>query len=197
MAGEVLVQFESALVGGANQQILGQQVVADQNVPVERRGLRRFRSRAFDVETLIAFFRAQPGVAFAEPNYIIRTAAIPNDPSFTSLWGLLNIGQPIFGFAGTPGADIDATAAWDVSTGSKTHVGGVIDSGIEHSPGHSHSRQGRVAGERLPPLRCALSALHRERSIMHEHRAAEETSIFNGHSVRAEGDFRRDPLMIV
>jgi subtilisin family serine protease len=133
VAGEVLVQFESPAIAASNQQILGRQVDASENVAVGRRGLRRFRSRAFDVETMIAFFRNQPGVVFVEPNYIVQIVATPDDPEFPNLWGLLNTGQVIGGVAGTPGADISATDAWDVSTGSTSNVIGVIDTGIDYT----------------------------------------------------------------
>ena len=127
-AREVLVQFAN-IPAAARHQLLAQQSDSDENEPVGRRGLRRFRSRNFDVETLLAFFRAQGDVAFAEPNYIVRAVATPNDPQFPNLWGLLNIGQ----FGGIPGADIHATEAWDVSTGSRANVVAVIDTGIAYN----------------------------------------------------------------
>src|SRR5262249_47736907 len=59
---------------------------------------------------------------------------------FSALWGLQNTGQNIgcgagcFGSAvGTAGADIKATLAWDVSTGSRANVVGVVDTGIDYN----------------------------------------------------------------
>ena len=71
----------------------------------------------------------------AEPNYIIRAdATVPNEPLlFGELWGLRNLGQSILGGLGTAGADISATLAWDVSTGSRANVIAVIDTGIDYT----------------------------------------------------------------
>ena len=134
VAGEVLVQFADASAAGTHR-ALAQQIDAVENVPVGRGHLRRFRSRVFDVHALLAFFRAQRGVVFAEPNYILRAVATPNDPGFPSLWGLLNVGQPVSGIFGTPGADIKATDAWDLTTGSTANVVAVIDTGIDYTHG--------------------------------------------------------------
>ena len=43
----------------------------------------------------VAAWQHTPGVAYAEPNYTVETAAIPNDPRFTSLYALNNTGQAI------------------------------------------------------------------------------------------------------
>jgi subtilisin family serine protease len=52
----------------------------------------------------------------------------PNDPSFASQWDLNNTGQS----GGTAGADIHATQAWSVTTGSATTVVAVIDTGVDY-----------------------------------------------------------------
>jgi subtilisin family serine protease len=130
VAGEVLVQFAGS-TSMDRQLTLEQQIQAVDSVPVGQSGLRRFRSPGYDVDTLLAFFRAQPDVAFAEPNYIVRKTVTPNDPQFSNLWGLLNVGQIIQGVAGTPGSDISATAAWNTTKGSKSIVVGVIDTGVD------------------------------------------------------------------
>lgn len=54
-------------------------------------------------------------------------AASPNDPRYNEQWALKNTGQS----GGTPGADIDAEAAWDLSTGDPSVVVGVLDSGTD------------------------------------------------------------------
>lgn len=50
-----------------------------------------------------------PEVLYAEPNFIRRIEAIPDDPLFGSLWGLDNRGQAVGGVTGTPDADISIT----------------------------------------------------------------------------------------
>src|SRR6185436_2856937 len=71
-----------------------------------------------DTLKAVAALRAQPDVLYAEPNYIMRAAATPNDPLFLDnrQFGLSLIG---------------ATQAWDTTTGSSNIVVGVIDQGID------------------------------------------------------------------
>jgi thermitase len=71
-------------------------------------------------------------VAYAEPNYILRTAAVPNDAQFGQLYGLNNTGQT----GGTPDADIDAPEGWDAAgigafPGSGGTKVGIVDTGIQ------------------------------------------------------------------
>ncbi len=62
----------------------------------------------------------------AEPDYIARALATPNDTSYGDLWHLHNTGQS----GGTVDADIDAPEAWDTNTGSNTVIVAIIDSGV-------------------------------------------------------------------
>ena len=55
------------------------------------------------VQGAIASFEANPAVAYAEPNWIYRTEAVPNDPRYSQDYGLPKIQAP---------------QAWDVTTGS-------------------------------------------------------------------------------
>ncbi len=73
--------------------------------------------------------RELDGVAYAEPNYIVKTQTVPNDPNFGDLWGLHNTGQA----GGTPGADIHAPEAWNLTTGSTNVVVVGIDTGIDYA----------------------------------------------------------------
>lgn len=75
-----------------------------------------------------------PYVEYIEPNYIYRTVAIPNDPELDKLWGLINFGQLVnHNYTGTPGVDIDVEKAWDIQTGSKKIIVGVVDTGINYN----------------------------------------------------------------
>ena len=82
------------------------------------------------VESAVAELDANPEVAYAEPNYIEHKTYTPTDPAFGNQWGLNNTGQTIDGQPGTPGADIDAVAGWDVEKGNTSPVTvAIIDTG--------------------------------------------------------------------
>ncbi|MBN1465789.1 S8 family serine peptidase [candidate division KSB1 bacterium] len=81
------------------------------------------------VKKAVEEFSALPNVVYAEPNYIYSTAVIPNDPKFGDLWAMQNTGQT----GGLAGADISATTAWDLATGSHAVIVGVIDTGIDYT----------------------------------------------------------------
>ena len=59
---------------------------------------------------------ANHDIEYAEPNYIYRTYVTPNDPRFSQLYGMTKI---------------EAPQAWDVQTGSKSVIVGVIDTGTD------------------------------------------------------------------
>jgi subtilisin family serine protease len=68
-------------------------------------------------------------VKYVESNDIIRIDRLPNDADFSKLYGLHNEG----GTGGTVDADIDAAEAWDITTGSKDVVVGIIDTGVDYT----------------------------------------------------------------
>jgi thermitase len=78
-------------------------------------------------EDVAATLEASDAVDYVEPNYLLHASRVPNDPAFGRLWGLRNVGQ----FGGNPGADIGATAAWDVATGGDVTVA-VVDTGADY-----------------------------------------------------------------
>jgi subtilisin family serine protease len=73
--------------------------------------------------------RDHPLVEYAEPNYLWSLDLLPDDPRFVELYGLRNTGQT----GGTPGADIDVEAAWDLTAGTHAVIVGVIDSGVDYN----------------------------------------------------------------
>ncbi len=82
-----------------------------------------------EVEEAIAELRRDPEILYAEPNYIVRALATPNDPRFPELYGLDNTGQS----GGRPDADVDAVEAWDTSVGTSRVVVAVIDTGVDYN----------------------------------------------------------------
>ena len=83
-----------------------------------------------EVDETIAALESSPDVAFAEPNFYVRSSATPNDPRFEQLWGLDNTGQSVSGFIGTADADIDAPEAWETTKGSHAVTVAIIDTGV-------------------------------------------------------------------
>lgn len=85
------------------------------------------------VEAAIAALDADPAVRYAQPDYLFVPTSVPNDPAFPQQWALQNTGQYVRWKAGTPGADIDVTRAWDLTTGSASVVIGLVDDGFDYT----------------------------------------------------------------
>jgi len=127
--GEVLVQFRDA----ANSRALA--------FYRNRSGMRA--GRAMDngrlvqlslpedmtVAQAVAELSADPVVLFAEPNYILNSQAMPDDPLFNLQWGLYNSGQVVAGYEGIAGKDIDAPAAWNLAGAGEETIVAVVDTG--------------------------------------------------------------------
>lgn len=100
-----------------------------------RRPLRRLARRTIPIQapeslerrTVLAALAPQVDILGLASNPVIVPAMISSDPSFGDEWGLRNAGQ----YGGTPGIDINAVSAWDITTGSRSVVVAVIDSGID------------------------------------------------------------------
>ena len=85
-----------------------------------------------DPSRALAVLEDTDGVAWVEPDWPVQAEAAPDDTSFGQLWGLDNTGQ----FGGTPGADIDLLAAWDLLDAAddgadEEVVVGILDTGID------------------------------------------------------------------
>ncbi|MDQ4094810.1 MAG: S8 family serine peptidase [Actinomycetota bacterium] len=136
--GELVVGFKSHVGRGMTRR-----VVAAKGARVKSR-IPEFDVAVLDlpagqsVPSAAAEYRRNPRVAFAEPNKIIRTTAIPNDPRFDELWGFHNTGQrheisdpPPDTASGKRDADGDVPGAWDEQTGDPGTVIAVLDSGVD------------------------------------------------------------------
>ena len=120
---EAAAYLQQSTASNLDPAALGLQVVEGLGLPGQL--LVRATAPAGTVEQ---YFSATVGIASYSLNGATRVSTTPNDPSFTKLYGLNNVGQT----GGTPDADIDAPEAWNVTTGSSSIVVGVIDTGIDY-----------------------------------------------------------------
>ncbi|MBS1818312.1 MAG: hypothetical protein JSU08_10305 [Acidobacteria bacterium] len=88
------------------------------------------RSRSRSADVLARIMSARTDVEVAEPNFAVRLTGSPDDLT-GPLWALQNTGQSLpNGEAGTPGVDLDAVHAWDVTQGSRRIVVATVDTGV-------------------------------------------------------------------
>jgi subtilisin family serine protease len=113
---------------------------------------------AVDINELLETVAKNPLVEYVEPNYVYRIvgditetpqseldalknnnvvsfedSVVPNDPKFDLTWAMLNLGQSDpKGQPGKKGADIGATKAWKLTTGSDEVKVAVIDTGVDY-----------------------------------------------------------------
>lgn len=113
---DVLVKFRTV-----NAQNLGE-VVRDHDIEAAKwvggNGVIKFRSRSRGVAAMVRALSARPDVIYAEPDYVVTKLGTPNDTYYSSLWAMPKIGAP---------------AAWNSTTGSRSVVVGVVDTGIDYT----------------------------------------------------------------
>jgi subtilisin family serine protease len=139
--GEILIQFRSSDPKGSDiPNTLSVLTSKYRQVPLRIEslgvdrvvpGLRLARLAPAETLNVLAALNARPDVLFAEPNFIRRKSAIPDDTRYNEMWNLNNTGQNVNGNPGVAGVDVDAQLAWDMTTGSQSIVVGVIDEGID------------------------------------------------------------------
>lgn len=91
------------------------------------------------IEKIIEAYKASNLFEYVEPDYVASGSGVrhnsviltPNDPYFSNQWGLKNDGNLWFFNGAVSGADINATKAWDITTGSSQIIVGVIDTGLK------------------------------------------------------------------
>ncbi|HTY13051.1 MAG TPA: S8 family peptidase [Candidatus Omnitrophota bacterium] len=114
-AGRILVKFKPAVsassINSINQ-IAGASVVTR----LPEVGAMEISSGA-TVDQLLAAYKADPNVEYAEPDFIYPPmSTIPNDTYFSRQWGLVNIKAP---------------QAWDIQKGSASVIIAILDSGVD------------------------------------------------------------------
>lgn len=137
VAGEVLVKFKpvsSAQDRIASVAALGHAVVAHLHPP----GWVRVRiATGQSMDQVLATYQSDTRVASAQPNYLYRTAAVPNDLQYGQLWAFNNTGQTVPGTylptSGAAGNDMGLEPAWDHIADCSSVVVAVIDTGVNYA----------------------------------------------------------------
>lgn len=115
VAGQILVKYKPS----ASAQSIRAMNEANQVRVVSRLPGIGVYNLAADVPVaeLLAAYRADPSVEYAEPNHICHgLSTTPNDPNFSKQWGPTNIKAP---------------QAWDIQKGSSSVIIAVVDSGVD------------------------------------------------------------------
>lgn len=125
---KAIKQFDTLKVGGRGIPMKIEEIEASHLLA----GLRVARVHPSETLAAVEALAARPDVLYAEPNYARESFASPNDPLYRNLWGLKSTGS-MFDTANffLPGFDIDAEDAWNITTGSRDVVVGIVDGGVD------------------------------------------------------------------
>lgn len=77
-----------------------------------------------DIKSVLDYYNSQPGVVYAEPNYIMKAFAAPNDPYYQYQWHM---------------KQLEMDKVWDKSTGEGVIVA-VIDTGVAYREGSASGK---------------------------------------------------------
>lgn len=120
-------------------------------------------------------------------------SVVPNDPLFSDQWALDNTSQT----GGTWDADIDAPAAWSITTGSPSTVVAVLDTGIDYTHEDLHLNIWLNQGEIPAALSAALADTDGDALItfrdLNDATNASYVSDLNGTGYIDAGDLLADP----
>lgn len=128
----VIVKFKESISTTSIQSLKVQEDI-DQEQAIGGINVHKWRSRTKSVSALVASLKKRSDIEYVEPDYQVKLIATPNDPQFNVLWGLQNSGQVIQGKPGVAGADIKAVPTWNVTTGSRATVIGIVDTGVDYN----------------------------------------------------------------
>jgi len=133
-SGDVLVGFRPG-AAASNRGAVRRSIRAGQWKTWPALGVEHWRlPPGMTVDRAIQVLQRNPNVEFAEPNQLMTAdvldPSLPDDPLFTTLDGLHNLGHT----GGQADADIDALEAWAlVPSGGPEIVVAIIDTGIDYN----------------------------------------------------------------
>ncbi len=138
--GELLVRFKATASAASRAKVLKKAgATARELIPANARArgnkamagtesLKVLRVEG-NLDKARAALEGEPEVLYVEPNFRTRLFEVtPNDFEFEALYGLRNTGAG----GGKAGADIKASEAWAIGTGSRDVLVAVIDTGMDY-----------------------------------------------------------------
>lgn len=122
--GEILVRYKDSSINGGLE-------------------VWQFKDKDLDVLKVARTISKNRFVSFAEPNFVLRIASIPNDKYFNKMWHLSNAGAPFqesgadapTSAVGRASADIDFLKAQDIANKigvQRVVVVAVVDTGVDY-----------------------------------------------------------------
>lgn len=125
----VIVKFKETAKKADRKQLLAQYGVSfkdknDDGVDDRFRNIAKGRlaeltvPRGLDARLMVERLKHNPHIEYAELNHRFYPSVVPNDPSYSQLWGM---------------PKIHAEQAWEMEMGSREIVVGVIDTGFDYN----------------------------------------------------------------
>jgi hypothetical protein len=126
--GELLIRFQPGVTRADITDFHADHGLSElENLDADRtdrdEGVKFVATPMLQAQELIPVLQQDSRVRYAEQNYVVSVAGLPNDPTFQRDCGLLNRGQT--------GGAVDADMAWDITRGSSEIVVAVIDTGVD------------------------------------------------------------------
>jgi len=179
--GVVLVGFNAGVASEEVARVLSS--VGARELRVIGQDVHVVRVPAGHVQQTIDALRNLPAVRYAEPDFRHSLNAAPNDPSLSQQWAINNTGQRVNGVTGTLGADERTLKAWNVTTGSRSVVVAVVDTGIDYNhpdlAANIWSNPGGING-------CPAGT-HGYNVLAGTCDPMDDDSVFNGHGTHVAG----------
>ncbi len=140
--GRIIIKFDES-IQSIQIENLKNQLSVDQSEVLSFIEAEVWEFKSMSVAEMLEALNGVDGIIYAEPDFVYYLPEVekqsiddsfllddesvtPNDQFFHLMWGLQNTGQS----NGLPGADINATMAWSITTGSTETIVAVFDSGV-------------------------------------------------------------------
>src|ERR1041384_7188338 len=113
--GRILVKPKANVLAKQAQMLFAEHGAIEHD-HIKQIGVRILQVPEANFDQVLDALKNNPNIEFAEPDYIIEPAMIPNDPKYTSEWHLPKIQAP---------------QAWDITTGSSSVIIAILDTGCD------------------------------------------------------------------